>query len=525
MSPSSQPTVLHVAAECDPIAKVGGLAEAVAGLSRSMSVLGWSSEVVLPDYGEFHLDDQRVEVVHVPSWCEDCWVRTGVVDDVGRVALIGSTSLRRPHPYVDPSTSESWKDNACRFFTFAAGAAAFVALRQPDVVHVHDWHGAAATCLVGSDQPIVLTIHNLAHQGAAPAGWIDRIGPRAEPMRLQDACVPLAGAVRRADAVVTVSDAYRREICAAADAGVGAMLAERADRFSGILNGIDPSAWNPSTDVRIPFAYSATDLRGKRACRGRLLNRLARPGRTGPVVVVVSRMAHQKGIDLAVSAAARIASDDGLLVIHGAGQFDVCETARAMASRDPEHVVVLEGFDLTTSHRLIAGADMLLMPSRFEPCGLTQLQAMTYGTIPIVTDVGGLRETVIDADRDGDCGSGFVARVPSAASVAGAIDRAIHAWNQNDRWTRIQQTAMRRDWTWAAPAAAYAGVYRSVLLDGSRLSGRSRRHQPSGLGDCRAGRGRSTRRSGSHRSASIEDRDSLLVGHLADDRDPEQGSK
>lgn len=453
---------MQVTAERDPLVKVGGLGEAVAGLSGALTRIGWEVDTVLPDYDGRALVDESAERLPVPRWAGDIRARRGLLSGVGRVTLIDNDAIRRPHPYVDPRTGESWPDNDARFLAFAAGAAALANLDRPAILHAHDWHAAGALCLVDEATPTVLSIHSLAHRGVTGASWMDRLGPGARAMQVPDGCDPLAGGIRSARAIVTVSPTYRREICTTSSAALSQVLAAKESHLTGIVNGIDTGRWNPSTDPRIPFGFDRHDRTGKAACRDHLCRRLDRAGRQGPVVAVVSRMAHQKGIDIAVAMSPLIAAADGLLVIHGEGQHDVADLARRAAAGDHDHVVVVDGYDETTAHRILAGADLLLMPSRFEPCGLTQLQAMTYGTIPVVTDVGGLHDTVQDADRWPCSGTGFVASHTDCGAVADALSRALAAFAQPGRWAQLQTRAMSSDWGWDAPAARYDNIYRSI---------------------------------------------------------------
>lgn len=464
MSRSSiSPSVMHVSAELEPLAKVGGLGDAVAGLSSAMEERGWDVERVVPDYGGVALAGEHRERLPAPRWAGEVWVRRGCLADGRKVALVGSDRIRRPHPYVDPMTGESWADNDIRFMAFAVGAAALADLDRPSVVHAHDWHAAGALCFVDEPQAAVLSIHNLAHQGVSDISWLERLGPRGEPMRVPGGCGPLVGAIRRAGAIVTVSPTYRSEICTTAGEGVAELLASQTDHLSGILNGLDTALWDPATDPRIPYAFDRTHLDGKSMCGRHLRQRLGMSERRGPVVAVVSRMAHQKGVDLALAVGPWVAAADGVLVIHGSGQHDVAQLVRNAADGDRDHVVVLAGYEETTAHRLLAGADLLLMPSRFEPCGLTQMQAMTYGTIPVVTGVGGLRDTVVDDDRIGGSGTGFVADRTDVTAVVDAFIRALAAYGDRTRWRGLVSRAMAGDWSWSASAASYECVYRSVM--------------------------------------------------------------
>ncbi len=455
--------VLHVTAECQPMAKVGGLGEATAGLTAALSSLGWAVETVLPDYGDVTLTGEVTETLPTPDWADPCWLRRGVAAGFGPVSLVGSESIRRPHPYTDPATDESWPDNDRRFLSFSAGVAAMIDRDRPDLVHLHDWHGAASTLLARRPTPTILTIHNVDHHGLTSLDWVDRLGPASAPMIVPGHLDPLVGAIRTSDAVVTVSPRYRQEICSTNGGGIGEILTSLGPRLHGILNGVDGALWDPAEDPRLWFAFDRNDLRGKEANRRRLLRSLHRSQHGGPVVAMVARLTPQKGIDLIARAAARISAADGVLIIHGEGRRQVKQLIQAAADADPDHVVVIDGYDETTAHRLIASADLFLMPSRFEPCGLTQLQSMTYGTIPIVTDVGGLHDTVVDDDAHPGRGTGFVASAVGERAIGDATRRAIMAWHDAPRWSATRRRAMNRDWSWDSSATAYERVYRRIL--------------------------------------------------------------
>ncbi len=462
--------VLFATAELAPIVRVGGLAEAAAGLARALRGLGVDVEVVLPDYGGIALDGERVAPLDVPAWAGAVVARSGTLDGLP-LTLVAAPELARPHPYNDPATGLGWPDNDRRFFVFAAGVAALAAARAPDVLHLNDWHTAAALGMVYPRPPAVLTIHTMGYQGHTDARWLDVLPHFPERYEWGGGCNPLAGALALAERVVAVSPTYAREIVEAPHGfGLETRLATLGARLGGIRNGIDDGVWNPATDRAIAARYNAALPRGKARCRAALLAELgwadddasvaAGSGPGTPIAAMVTRLTDQKGVGVALDAIAR--TGGVRLALLGAGDPALARLARALAAREPQRVAFREGYDDAYGHRLFAGADLLLMPSRFEPCGLAQMQAMAYGTIPVVTNVGGLHDTVQDDDATPG-GTGFVARSGDAAGVAEALQRAAAAWRDAPRRRALQRRGMSIDWSWRGPAAEYLALYNAVL--------------------------------------------------------------
>lgn len=461
----SQLRVVFVSAEFAPMVKVGGLGEAAAGLVAALGRCGVRVDVVVPDYDGQPLEGEVREPLSVPSWAGPAVARHGVAKDLGRVTLINAPGIQRPHPYVDTSTGEQWPDNDRRFFAFAAAVAELVALDPPDVIHLNDWHTSAVSAFVDPALPTVLTIHNLAHQGQADRGWLANLGPQAAAFDHLGAANPLAGGIRLADAVVAVSASYAREVLnPSMSYGLENLLAAKGDALSGIRNGIARDDWNPTADKHLAACFSDSDLAGKHACRRDLLRTAGLLSHGGPVVGMVARLDHQKGIDIALSLAPMLNSLPARLILHGSGNPALARHARQVAAAHPGSFAVLEGYSDDTAHKIMAGSDLVLIPSRFEPCGLTQMQAMSYGTIPVVTDVGGLRDTVIDLDRDRRCGTGFVASRPDDVAVTDALCRAVHGWRNPARRARAQHRGMTTDWSWTQPASEYIELYQQLAV-------------------------------------------------------------
>lgn len=461
--------VVFVSAEFAPVMKVGGLGEAASGLVAALRCAGVTVDVVLPDYDAQPLEDEVQEPLSVPAWAGPAVARHGVARNAGRVTLVNVPGMQRPHPYVDTSTGVGWPDNDRRFFAFSAAVAELVALDPPDVIHLNDWHTSAVSAFVDPAISTVLTIHNIAHQGHTNRGWLPNLGPRAAAFDHLGAVNPLAGGIRLADAVVAVSASYAREILQPAMShGLAPLLAAKGDALLGIRNGIGRDEWNPMGDPHLAAPFSHSDLTGKRECRRDLLRTASLESNGGPVIAMVARLDHQKGIDIALSLAGVLNSLPARLIVHGSGNPSLARHARQVAADHPGSLAVLDGYSDDTAHKIMAGSDLALIPSRFEPCGLTQMQAMSYGTIPVVTNVGGLRDTVIDLDRDRRCGTGFVAARPDAASVTNALCRAVGGWRNPDRRARAQRRGMTADWSWTQPASEYIELYQQEYTSCNR---------------------------------------------------------
>jgi starch synthase len=380
----------------------------------------------------------------------------------GEVTLVDVPGIRRANPYVD-AHGAGWPDNADRFFAFSAAVAALARVSGPDVLHCNDWHTGPVLGLV--DEPVhsVFTIHTIGHQGWTSGGWLDRIGRRRDLFEAYGGTNPLAGAVQLADRVLTVSPSYADEIrTPEGGGGLHEQLDALGNRLIGIRNGIDVSRWNPEVDRFIASSFTIDDPSGKAICRAALLDELAWEDSNVPVVAMVTRLVDQKGVDLALEAARFTSGMPFRLALLGSGERWIADWARHLAGMHPESVWFLDGYDTQLAHRLFAGADLLLMPSRFEPCGLAQMQAMAYGTIPVVTAVGGLKDTVADADADRR-GTGFVARQADAASVVDALHRGVRAWKQPRRRGAIARRGMAHDWSWSVPARRHIEVYEDLL--------------------------------------------------------------
>ncbi len=454
--------ILFATAELAPVARVGGLAEAAAGLVRALRDAGAEVEVVLPDYGGVRLAGQTEIQIDVPWWTSRVRVRRGRHAQVGDLTLVRVDGMERPHPYVDEH-GEGWVDNDRRFMAFSAAIAGLAELERPDVLHLNDWHTAATAGLLADPPPTVLTIHTLGYQGTMDRSWLDHLPVQAHRFAWYDATNPLAGAIELVDRVVAVSPHYAAEIVTP-EAGMGlhGRLAGLGDRLVGIRNGIDASVWNPATDPHIAEHFTSDDRSGRDACRRALSTEAGWAADHVPIVAMVSRLVEQKGIDLLLETVRFLPEMPARLAVLGAGTSDLAAALTGAAEHRPDHVWFFEGYDEPLAHRLFAGSDLFVMPSRFEPCGLAQMQAMAYGSIPVVTDVGGLHDTVIDADRDRSAGTGFVTGTVDTAGLVDALHRGVRAVRHAGRRRAIQGRGMTEDWSWTGPAARHLELYDQI---------------------------------------------------------------
>lgn len=363
-------------------------------------------------------------------------------------------------------------DDALRygFFSRAVLACAAEAMGgAPDVLHAHDWMTALVPILLPGVLPgarSVFTIHNLAYQGVFPKELLGALGLSWEQFRFDhlefyDQLNLMKGAITAADAVTTVSPTYAQEILTPPfGQNLDAHLRAHAGKLSGIVNGLDLVGWDPATDPALPANYDASNLAGKEVCRAELRRRFGLPDTGEPVVGVASRFTEQKGLDLVVELAQHLPGVQ--LAVLGTGDRWLEQRFEDLAVEFPGRIGVQIAFDDALARLLIAGADILLMPSRFEPCGLTQLQAMRYGTVPVVQATGGLRDTVIDAG-DG-VGDGFVFEGATVQGLREALQRAVELWEGDQpAWAALRERGMARDRSWAPSAQQYLALYRRLV--------------------------------------------------------------
>jgi starch synthase len=484
--------IAFIAAECEPWAKTGGLADVVDALARALGRLPDGPtlpvEVFLPRYRSVPVPpdspSRAVEVTDPASPSGRTVVRLVEVAANGyRLRLVDHPpAFDRPGIYGDGPTD--YPDSGWRFGLLCRTALTVLAAERPpvDVLHLHDWHACPVALLretaFAADPTIaraavVLTLHNLAYHGWLPAADLGQLGlAPGDGVVAADATGLdlLRAGVERAEMVTTVSPTYAREaLTPAFGFGLEDALTALGDRFVGILNGLDPEVWNPATDPAIAARYSATDLEGKAACRRALLAELGLdPVDPGPVAAMIGRLDPQKGFDLLTGAAPAILAAGGRLVVLGTGNPKLIAGLRRLVRRRPGRIALVERFDRDLARRIYAGSDVFLMPSRFEPCGQGQMIALRYGTPPIVRRTGGLADTVVDVTVDPERGTGFVFEAATPDALAAACRRAfeVRGDGRSAAWLELVRRGMAVDFAWERRSApAYLRVYeRAVAL-------------------------------------------------------------
>lgn len=477
--------VLSIASELYPLVKTGGLADVVGALPAALAAQGVRSVTLVPGYPAVRAALERGrEVARLETPMAGAAALLG-----GRAAALDLLVLDAPHlfdrpggPYADPH-GRDWPDNAERFaalaFAGAAIARGLIPGYAPRIVHAHDWQAALAPAYLHYDPApgvrSLLTIHNLAFQGRYPPEMLARLGLPAEAMTIDGVeyfggIGFLKAGLRFADAITTVSPSYAAEIATEAGGmGLGGLIAARRGALTGILNGIDAAVWNPAADPLIAAPFSATEPAARAANTSALCAEFGLDHDPAtPLFGVVSRLTGQKGLDLLLAALPALIVRGGRLALIGTGEPALEAGFRAAAAAHPGRVAVLIGYDEARAHRLQAGVDVLLVPSRFEPCGLTQLCALRYGAVPLVARTGGLADTVIDASPAAlaaGVATGIQFAPIEAAALGAAIERAFALFEDRPAWARIRANAMAADVSWERPARAYAALYRA-LVDG-----------------------------------------------------------
>ena len=473
---------LSVASEIFPLIKTGGLADVAGALPRALAREGIAVRSLVPGYPA---------VLAALAGSEEM---RGFEDVFGGPARLLSAEaaglsllvLDAPHlyrregnPYLD-ATGLSWPDNAFRFAALGRVAADIAEGKLPgfvpDVVHAHDWQaGLTFAYLQAGSGPrcgTVMTIHNLAFQGLFPGEILGRLGLPASMMTLEGLEFYgqigfLKAGLRYADAITTVSPTYAVEIRTPENGmGLDGLLRARASVLSGICNGIDTEIWNPRSDPQLAVPYDANTLERKTINKAALRERLglAEVADT-PLFGLITRLTSQKGIDLVIATIPDLMAGGAQLALLGSGEAAIEVALARAASENPGRVAVVFGYDEGLAHLMQGGCDALIVPSRFEPCGLTQLAALRYGTLPVVSRVGGLADTVIDANEaaiSAGVATGFQFGPPNADSLRQAFDRAFVLWQDKAAWLRLQRNALASDVGWDRSARIYASLFRSV---------------------------------------------------------------
>jgi starch synthase len=475
--------VLSVASEIYPIIKTGGLADVVGALPAALKAEAVETRTLVPGYPAVTAALEAAhEVLDLPNFHGGpARLLSGSCAGISLFVLDAAHLFARPgNPYVSPDGAD-WPDNAIRFAALARMAAdigqgsipAFV----PDIVHAHDWQaGLTHAYLHYSDRPrpgTVMTVHNLAYQGQFPRELLNDIGLPPDSFNIDGveyygSIGFLKAGLRFADRITTVSPTYALEIQQPQEGkGLDGLLRARSDLLSGILNGIDISVWNPATDPHLASCFDATRLENRAPNKAALQRRLGlRVAPEAFLLGVISRLSWQKGLDLLLEALPAVLGEPIQIALLGTGDTDLQDGYRAAAEANPEQIGVLVGYDEGLAHLIQAGADALVVPSRFEPCGLTQLCALRYGAVPIVSRVGGLADTVVDADEPriaSGAATGIKFGPVTTENLTEAVRRAHALFRMGSVWPQIQQNGMAVDVSWRNRASRYADLYRQIV--------------------------------------------------------------
>jgi starch synthase len=471
--------VLHVASEVAPFAQSGGLADVLAGLPSALAEShGLDVAVLVPLYQG---TEARIAATGVtleagtPIALEVGWHKFEAALRIARIGRVTYGFLDCPPLYdrvgtlYGPGGAGEFADNHVRFAALGKAAVEYGArlLRGPiDILNVHDWQGALAAIyarVAGAPCAIVTTIHNLAYRGIFPKHVMPELGlPWSlfdfHNIEFYDQVCLLKGGLAAADVVTTVSPTYAREILTPERGeALDAFLRWDVRRLVGIVNGLDVDAWNPATDAALPARFSRDAMAGKVTCRNELAREMGIAIEPGHVLFgAVARMTGQKGFDLVADIVPELDRLGARLIVLGSGEPDIEDRFRWLAGAFPNLIAVRIGFDIGLSRRIYAGCDAFLMPSRFEPCGLGQLYSMRYGTIPVVTSVGGLRDTVSDP------GTGIRFEPPTAPALLAAVERTVALCRDPKPLAATRRAGMSRDSSWAASAHQYLQLYRSI---------------------------------------------------------------
>ncbi|MDK9703866.1 MAG: glycogen synthase GlgA [Sulfuritalea sp.] len=474
--------ILFATSEIAPWVKTGGLGEVAGTLPAALRFHGVDVRVLVPAYPDLlqHFPDAReiAQPHRLGGLLPTPTLREAVSPDGTPLLLVDYPPYyHRPgNPYLGPE-GRDWLDNHLRFGLLSRVAAWLGSQEntlawRPDIVHCNDWQTGLApvylSYLPGRSAKSLFTLHNLAFQGLFDHASLFELGlPDAawgiDGVEFYGYLSFLKAGLQHANAITTVSPTYAREIQTDAEGmGMGGLLRHRGDRLSGILNGIDTRVWNPATDRYLHQTYSVRRLEAKAANKTALQAQLGlEPRGDVPLLGVVSRLTEQKGLDLLLEAAPQALKLPAQIVVLGSGSPELQHAWGAVAHKHRGQCAVTIGFDEALAHRIEAAADIFVMPSRFEPCGLNQMYSLRYGTPPVVRATGGLADTVVDA-ADEKHGNGFVFGPATAEGLLQALQRAAAAWHDPERWRKLQKRGMARDSSWEAAASRYVELYQAL---------------------------------------------------------------
>lgn len=481
--------VLFVTSEVYPLVRTGGLADVSASLPEALGHIGYDISILLPGYpsaldlvrqgGAQHLARLWIDSYDVNLW------QTRLPGTAVTLLLVDCAQLfRRPGRPCQNIAGEDWKDNARRFQLFAK-VGAKIALGKaglawvPELVHCNDWQSALLPVyleLITERPSTVFTVHNLADQGLFPRDTFRNLGLAEhlwsfDLLEHQGQLAFIKGGLVFSDRITTVSPGYAREIQTPEfGCGLEDLLRQRRRALTGILNGIDTRVWDPEKDSYIARDYGPDQLKSKQLCRADLQRKLGFEASEAPLFGFIGRFVERKGLDwlLAVMPALLRRGYQMALLGSGTGSGEPRyeDALRTLAEAWPRQLSVTADYDEPLAHQITAGSDLLLMPSRFEPCGLNQLYGLHYGTLPIVHRVGGLKDTVFDPiDSDSDIANGFCFDIPDASAFLTAIERAVKYFGNRRAWRRLQENAMAGDYSWNRSARQYSDLYQDILAE------------------------------------------------------------
>lgn len=477
--------IAMIASEAVPFAKTGGLADVLGTLTTALEALGHEISLIIPAYrcalrSEFRVHELPLKAsVPISDRHEEVTVLQTIIGNSIAVYLIREDRYFDREFLYGPPTRDYY-DNAERFAYFNRAALEILRAYPVDIVHAHDWQASPAIVFLKT-QPeryretaaakTLLTIHNLGFQGLFDESqWhylnLDRAFFTPQFLEFYGKINFLKGGMVFADKISTVSPNYAKEIMTPEQGfGLEGVVRQRADDLVGILNGVDYDQWNPWTDPYLKPHHGENNLTVKRNCKKHMRDMLGLPDLDDvPVVAMISRLTPQKGIDLVESVFERLMERELQFVLLGSGDARYADFFRAAEERYADRVAVRIGFDEQLAHRIEAGADIFLMPSLYEPCGLNQMYSLKYGTIPIVRAVGGLKDTVEDYDPQTESGTGFVFQSYLAESMLDAIDRCLATFRDKGAWSDLRRRAMAMDFSWERSAEAYSALYQHLMM-------------------------------------------------------------
>ena len=474
--------ILMVASEVEPYSKTGGLADVLGALPKALAELGHEVAVVSPLY-------RGAPVRNADVVFDSLTVRVEGETHFPRVVTLVDGRVRHYFVAYDPffdrdalygDADGDYPDNPRRFFLFARVAMEIAKLDfRPDLMHCHEWQAAMVPVLVRfvysedaalRETPILFTIHNLGYQGIFEASMLGALGLPQELLSMDGLeyygkISFLKGALVYSDALSTVSKKYAKEIQTEEyGCGLDGVVRSRADDLHGVLNGADYTQWNPERDPLIAARFTYRDLRGKAACKRDLLESYGLAlDDTRPLIGMVTRLAWQKGVDLLIESVDELMEQECAIVVLGEGDASTARALREAVRRYPGRFGFYEGFDERLAHKIEAGGDIFLMPSRYEPCGLNQMYSLRYGTVPVVRATGGLDDTVTQCENGVSGGTGFKFTEYSAEAMVEALRQAFTVYRNRARWRSLMRNGMRCDYSWPAAAREYDRIYRGML--------------------------------------------------------------